>query len=328
MFTAQISVDSPFTASSTAEDVIQGVDLTGKTVIVTGGYAGLGREATRVLLSAGAKVIVPARNLDKAGENLAHLPGVIIEPMDLMNPDSIDAFARRFTEQYGTLDLLINNAGTMAAPLSRDARGYESQFSTNVLGHFQLTCRLWPALVAARGARVVMVSSANHHLTVADLLHDPNFDHTPYDPWKSYAQSKGANALLAVAIDHLGQQNQIHAYSVHPGGSWETDLARYITDDSIAKAAGMIDEQGQVIIDPEKGWKTVEQGASTIVWAATSPLLVDQGGAYCADCNVDRPAPDEEAHFPPVGVSPSVTDPVTAGRLWQMCEGLSGARID
>ena len=327
MFTQQTPLDSPFNAFSTAEDVLQGIDLTGKTVIVTGGYSGLGLEAARVLLSAGATVIVPARNREKAHQNLAHLPGILLEEMDLMDPASIDAFAKRFMDEYGTLDILINNAATMAAPLSRDARGYESQFSTNVLGHFQLTCRLWPALVAANGARVVMLSSANHRLVAADLLHDPNFERIPYDPWRAYANSKGANILLALALDHIGQSNGVHAYAVHPGGIFATGLARHM-DIGIAKAVGMIDEAGTPIIDPEKGWKTPQQGAGAIVWTATSPLLDGRGGVYCADCNIEPLAADDAESLTMNGASPIVKDPVTAGRLWQLCESLTGARID
>lgn len=322
----QAPIASPFTASNTAEDVLAGVDVAGKTILVTGGYAGIGREAVRVLLAKGARVIVPARNMDKARKNLADLPDVILGEMDLMDPASIDTFAQWFLASNPTLDILINNAGTMAAPLTRDSRGFESQFSTNVLGHFQLTARLWPALVAAGNARVVLLSSANHRANVTDLLHDANFKATAYDPWKAYAQSKAGNILLAVALDSIGKTSGVRAFAVHPGGIWETDLARHM-DPAIAKAAGLLDENDNVVIDPDKGWKNVHQGASTMVWAATSHLLDGRGGVYLADNNIGVQDQIDGGALTNA-VAPSVNDPVNAGRLWQICEQLTGARID
>ena len=323
----QIPVASPFGASSTATDVLQGMDLGGKTIIVTGGYAGIGREAVRTLLAANAKVVVPARNLDKARRNLVDLPDAILVEMDLMDPESIDAFAEGFLADHDRLDILINCAGVMANPLSRDARGYESQFSTNVLGHFQLTARLWPALAAAEGARVVALSSANHRVNIGDVLHDPNFQTTAYDPWKAYAQSKAANILFAVALDSIGKHSGVRAFAVHPGGIFETDLVRHM-DLAIARAYGMIDDDGKAIIDPEKGWKTPQQGASTMLFAATSRLLKDRGGVYLADNNIALPAADDGDTALTNSVAPNVTDAVAAGRLWQLCEQLTGARLD
>jgi NAD(P)-dependent dehydrogenase (short-subunit alcohol dehydrogenase family) len=327
MTTPQTPIGSPFGAASTAEEVVQGIDLSGKTAIVTGGYSGIGLEAVRVLLAAGAGVIVPTRNMEKAKQNLATFPNVILDIMNLMDPASIDAFAERFLAENAKLDILINNAGTMAAPLTRDARGYESQFSTNVLGHFQLTCRLWPALVAAQGARVVALSSANHRTQVANFLHDPNFERSEYDPWRAYANSKGANILFAVALDSIGQHHGVRAFSVHPGGIFETGLVRHM-DLSIARAAGMIDADGTPIIDPENGWKTPAQGAATMVWAATSLLLIGKGGVYCVDCDIGTQLTEDEGPLSLTGVAPSVKDPVNAGRLWQLCEQLTGARLD
>ncbi|NBC35456.1 SDR family NAD(P)-dependent oxidoreductase [Novosphingobium sp. FSY-8] len=324
---AQAPIASPFTASSTAQEVIAGIDLSGKCAVVTGGYAGLGLETVRVLRLAGAQVIVPARDLEKARRNLADMPDVRIEPLDLMDPTSIDDFAGRVLADHPTLDLLINNAGTMAGPLLRDGRGYESQFSTNVLGHFHLTCRLWPALTAAQGARVVALSSANHHADIAALLHDPNFARRPYDPWQAYAQSKAATALFAVALDALGRSKGVRAYPVHPGGIFETDLARHM-DPAIAEAYGMIDKEGRPIIAPEKGWKNSQQGAATTIWAATSPMLAAIGGVYCADCNISALVEPGNQALTTNAVSPSVIDQVSAGRLWQICEQLSGVALD
>lgn len=327
MITPQAPIGSPFAAASTADEVIRGIYLVGKTAVVTGGYSGIGREAVRVLQSAGAKVVVPARDLVKAQKQLAGLNQVVIEPMDLMAPESIDAFASRFLSVHPKLQILINCAGVMANPLTRDGRGYESQFSTNVLGHFQLTCALWPALVASGGARVVNLSSANHRVKLTNVLHDPNFEQVPYDAWKAYANSKAANVLLAVAFDSIGKAQGVRAFAVHPGGIFETGLVRYM-DLAIAKAYGMIDDAGKPIIDPEKGWKTPAQGASTMVWAATSPLLEGRGGVYLSNNEVCTQLADDEGELDNNGVSSGVKDPVNAGRMWRLCEQLTGARID
>lgn len=328
MTTQQAPIGSPFSAASTAEDVLKGIDLTGKTIIVTGGYSGIGREAVRVLLAAGAKVTVPTRNQEKARQSLAGVEGVIIKTMDLMDPASIDDFANRFLAENPKLDILINCAGVMANPLTRDARGYESQFSTNVLGHFQLTARLWPGLVAAGGARVVNLSSANHRGNVIDFLHDPNFEKREYNPWVAYGNSKAANVLIAVAFDDIGKSHGVRAFAVHPGGIFDTGLVRHM-DLAIAKAHGMIDEDGKPIIDPEKGWKTPEQGASTMLWAATSPLLDGKGGLYLSNNEVARELPDDDDNkIDNDSVKPGVKNPVNAGRLWRLCEELTGARID
>lgn len=327
MTTKQKPVGSPFGAASTAEDVIAGIDLTGKTAIVTGGYSGIGLEAVGVLLAAGAKVFVPARDIEKAKRNLVESPGAIIESLDLMDPQSIDAFAERFLAGNQSLDILINNAGIMASPFARDARGNESQLSTNVLGHYRLTCRLWTALKDSSGARVVLLSSANHRVKVSDFLRDPNFERTAYEPWKAYANSKAGNILLAVAFDEIGNSHGIRAYAVHPGGIIETGLARHM-DMNIARAVGMIDEEGNAIIDPESGWKTPQQGAATMIWAATSPLLTETGGVYCADCDVGTMLSEDEGELSLTGVSPGLLDRANALHFKQVCELLTGVCLD
>ncbi|MBV8662406.1 MAG: SDR family NAD(P)-dependent oxidoreductase [Hyphomicrobiales bacterium] len=324
MLTPQAPIGSGFGAATTAAEVINGIDLTGKTIVVTGGYAGIGVETVRVLRSAGAKVIVPARDMAKAKRNLADMPDVGLETMDLLDPASIDAFAERFLAGNEKLHILVNNAGVMAAPLTRDARGYESQFAANHLGHFQLTCRLWPALVRAAGARVIALTSFGHRRAGVDF-HDPNFTHREYDPWVAYGQSKTANALFAVALDSIGQKQGVRAFSVHPGGI-VTDLIRHMPQAQI-DAFRIIDKDGKPIIDPENNKKSLEQGAATSVWCATSPQLQGMGGVYCADCEIARALPSDdstELH----GVRPRATDPVAAGRLWQLSEQLTGARID
>ena len=324
MLTPQAPIGSPFGASTTAAEVIQGIDLTGKTVIVTGGYSGIGVETVRAFRSARAKVFVPARDMGKAKADLADMPDVTLAPMDLLDPGSIDDFAEWFLGAGTTLHVLVNNAGVMAAPLSRDARGYESQFAVNHLGHFQLTCRLWPALVRANGARVVALSSFAHRRAGIDFR-DPNFEQREYDPWIAYGQSKTANSLFAVALDSIGQRRGVRAFAVHPGAI-VTGLIRHMSKAEI-HASRMFDESGEPIIDPENSRKTPQQGAATSVWCATSPQLEGLGGVYCADCEVARALPSDdstEMH----GVRPRAIDPVAAGRLWQLSEQLTGATLD
>ncbi|MHA7685312.1 oxidoreductase [Cupriavidus sp. PET2-C1] len=324
MSTLQAPIGSGFGPASTAAEVITGIDLTGRQVVVTGGYSGIGVETVRAFRSAGATVLVPARDMTKAREALRDIPGVILSEMDLLDPASIDRFAERVLAATDALHILVNNAGVMAAPLSRDARGYESQFAANHLGHFQLTCRLWPALCRANGARVVALSSYGHRRAGIDF-HDPNFEARTYDPWVAYGQSKTANALFAVALDSIGQRQGVRAFSVHPGGI-VTGLVRHMSQAQI-DASEIIDKAGKPIIDPRNNKKTPQQGAATTVWCATSPRLEGMGGTYCADCDIARALPSDdstELH----GVRPRATDPVAAGRLWQLSEQLTGARID
>lgn len=323
MSTPQASIGSGFGAASTAEDVIRGIDLTGKSVVVTGGYSGIGLETVRVLRSAGAKVFVPARDMAKAEHALRDMPDVVLNEMDLLDPASIDRYAGHVLAATDALHFLINNAGVMAPPLARDIRGYESQFSANHLGHFQLTCRLWPALLRAGSARVIALSSYGHRRGGIDF-HDPNFERRPYDPWLAYGQSKTANALFAIALDSIGRHQGVRAFSVHPGGII-TDLVRYMSVEQL-EAGQVIDKNGKPIIDPENNKKTIQQGAATTVWCATSPMLDGMGGVYCADCDIAAAlASDDSTELH--GVRPRAMDPVAAGRLWQLSERLTGARI-
>jgi NAD(P)-dependent dehydrogenase (short-subunit alcohol dehydrogenase family) len=324
MPTLQAPIGSGFGAATTAAEVIHGHDLSGKTVVVTGGYAGIGLETVRAFRSAGAKVIVPARDTAKARKNLVDMPDVVVHTMDLLDPASIDAFAGHVLGDAGALHVLVNNAGVMASPLARDARGYESQLAANHLGHFQLTCRLWPALVRADGARVVALTSYGHRRAGIDFR-DPHFERRDYDPWVAYGQSKTANALFAVALDSIGRRRGVRAFAVHPGGV-ATDLLRHMSRAEI-DAYRVFDEAGKPIIDPERNMKTPQQGAATSVWCAVSMQLEGMGGVYCADCEIARALPGDEStelH----GVRPRATDPVAAGRLWQLSEQLTGVHID
>lgn len=321
MTTPQAPIGSGFTAAATASDVTRGLDLSGKVAIVTGGYSGIGIETVRALASAGARVVVPARDIQKARRALDGMSGVSIDALDLMDPLSIDAFADRFMADNPALHILINNAAGMGGALVRDSRGYESQFATNHLGHFQLTMRLWPALQRAQGARVVTVSSCGHRIAGVDF-DDPNFEHRAYDPGLAYGQSKTANALFAVSLDALGKAHGIRAFSLHPGGMIMSGLTRHYTAEQI-RASGYVDAQGRAIIDPDNNMKSLEQGAATSVWCATSPQLDGMGGVYCENCDIAGTAPAESTDL--LGVRPWATSPQLAERLWHLSERLAGS---
>ena len=321
MITPQQPIDSGFGPATTSDDVLQGRDLSGRQAIVTGGYDGIGLETAVKLAKAGAQVIVPARTLTKAHGVLDGIRNVTIEPLDLLNPASIDAFAAKFVETGKPLHILINNAGIMANPLTRDARGYESQFATNHLGHFHLVARLWPALKRANGARVVAVSSRGHRRAGVDF-DDPNFEQRNYERWVAYGQSKSANVLFAVGLDAKAMQHGVRAFALHPGAII-TNLAQYITKEDI-RASGVLDENDQYIYDPVKALKTLEQGAATSLWCATSPTLDGMGGVYCEDCNIAQAVPADSTGL--TGVRPWAIDRALAQRLWALSERLTGVR--
>ena len=318
MPTPQAPIGSGFGAASTSAEVIAGRDLTGKTVVVTGGYSGIGVETVRAFYSAGAKVVVPAHDMGKAKANLADMPDVHLVTMDLLDPSSIDAFAEQFLRGDEKLHILVNNAGIMAPPLARDARGYESQFATNHLGHFQLTARLWPFLRRAKGAHVVSLSSVGHRRAPVDF-EDPTFEHRDYDPWVAYGQSKSANALFAVRLDAIGDGDGIRAFSVHPGGV-VTNLVRHMSIEEL-RAYGVVDERGRPIIDPARNMKTPEQVAATSVWCATSPRLDGLGGVYCEDCDIAVQVPGDSKELR--GVRPWAMDRNFADHLWHLSEKLT-----
>ncbi len=330
MTNTQHPLGSGFTAASTAADVLAGIDLTGRQVVVTAGHVGLGLETTRALARAGASVVVGARSPERAAAAVAGLPGVEVRPLDLMDPASVDAFAAGYRDSGRPLHILVNNAGIMGGPPVRDARGYEAQFATNHLGHFQLTGALLPALRAASGARVVEVSSWGHHLS--DIRwDDPHFDdQDSYDGMVAYGQSKTANVLFAVELDRRWSDDGIRGYALHPGGILGTNLAPWMPDEGW-QAMGLIDEHGNVVNDPDRDLKTPEQGASTSVWAATSPLLEGVGGVFLQNNDI---APLEDIDSPlsidfgsgpfqtTVGVTRYAVDPESAQRLWDLSEKL------
>ena len=330
MPTPQSPIGSGFGAASTATEVIRGIDLTGKVAIVTGGYSGLGRETVRIFLAAGARVVVPARDVARAKTALEGIGGAEVVPMDLLDSGSISTFANRFLETGLPLHILVTSAGIMALPeLTRDGRGHELQFATNHLGHFQLATRLWPALKKAQGARVVSLSSRGHRLSPV-VFDDIDFKHRLYDPYAAYGQSKTANILFAVELDRRGEKDAVRAFAVHPGRIFETGLAKHLSHDAL-KGLGAVGENGTPLIDPAKGLKTVEQGAATQVWCATSAKLAGLGGVYCEDCDIaPLQATEGEAGVSAkvgqgrAGVWPHAVDREAAMRLWRVSEQMLG----
>lgn len=314
----QQPLGSGFNATSTTNDVIKGINLTGKIAIVTGGNTGIGLETTKTLAAAGATVIVPARDIEKAKRNLTGISNVTLESMDLMNPGSIDAFAEKFLASGSPLHLLINNAGIMWVPLRKDSRGIESQLATNYLAQFQLTARLWPALKKANGARVVNVSSQGHQFSPFNF-DDPNFTFREYETLQAYGQSKTATNLFSLEFDNLAKAFNVRAYSLHPGSIAGTELGRDASLELFQKM-GFCDAEGNLLPEVAASLKTIKQGAATTVWCATSALLNNIGGVYCEDADIAELAKDP---LMPNGVKPYSLDQTNAKRLWALSEAMT-----
>jgi NAD(P)-dependent dehydrogenase (short-subunit alcohol dehydrogenase family) len=324
MTTAQAPIGSGFGHATTAAEAIAGIDLSGKTAFVTGGYSGIGTETVKALVGAGAHVVLGGRRPEEADKTLAEIRDkVTVTRLELSDPASIDACAAAVAEATPKIDLLICNAAIMACPLARDARGYESQFATNHLGHFQLAARLWPLVRAAgEGARVVALSSLAHKRS-AFHADDPNYERRDYEKWQAYGQAKTANALFALHLDGLAKAHGIRAFSVHPGGI-QTNLGRYLEADDLAmlrkRAEGATGDAPAIV------WKNPQQGAATTIWAATSPKLAGQGGVYCEDCDIAQLTPPDPAAAPG-GVMPHACDAEAAAKLWEMSETMTGVRF-
>lgn len=323
----QKPIRSGFSASSTTSDVIKGIDLTGKIAIVTGGNTGIGLETTKTLVAAGATVIVPARNVEKAKKNLQGFDDVELEAIDFMDVDSIDAFANKFLASGRPLHLLINNAGIMWVPLRRDSRGIESQLVTNYLGQFHLTARLWPALKQANGARVINVSSYGHQMASFNF-DDPNFENRDYETLQGYGQSKTASILFALELDNRAKAFNVRSYSLHPGSIHSTELGREAPLE-LFQQMGFVDAHGNMLPEVAVKMKTIPQGAATTVWCATSPMLNETGGVYCE--NVDVAVLDngdlKQRYDDPatqIGVRAYAVDEANAKRLWELTETMTG----
>jgi NAD(P)-dependent dehydrogenase (short-subunit alcohol dehydrogenase family) len=322
----QYPIGSGFNVRSTATEVIKGINLSGKLAIVTGASTGIGLETAKVLATAGATVIVAARNIEKARKNLEGVNGIELASLDLMEADSIHAFADRFLASGRPLHLLINNAGIMWVPLRRDARGIESQLATNYLAQFHLTAKLWPALVAANGARVINLSSAGHQFGSFDF-EDPNFFHRDYETLQAYGQSKTAVNLFSLELDKRAKAFNVRAYSVNPGSIAGTELGREAPLE-LFHQKGFCDLNGNIYPEVAASLKNIPQGAATTVWCATSPDLQNIGGVYCEDVDVARLVADHGNMTNHIGVHPYSLDRTSAKRLWNWSEQVTGVSFN
>ena len=313
----QQSINSGFEAKSEPTQVLQGIDLSGKNAIVTGGYSGIGLETVAALTKAGATVTVPARRTDVAIEALdGIIPAEQIQAMDLSDLDSVTAFAESYTDAGHTLDLLINNAGIMACPETRTKQGWEMQFATNHLGHFALFQSLVPSLVKSPASRVVALSSIAHRMSPI-RFDDLHFTNDSYDKWMAYGQAKTANALFARGVQARYHDKGLKAFSVHPGGIF-TPLQRHLPQEEMT-ALGWLDENGEIPPRVAAIFKSPSQGCTTSLWAATSQQLEGYGGQYCEDCDIANPMPEEKVADRPMGMVRSwACDDKAADQLWEL----------
>lgn len=319
MSSTQSPIASGFGMRSEPAEILDGVDLTGKRVVITGGYSGLGLETTRALAGAGAAIVAPARRPEHAAqvfsdEGLAD--SVTIGALDLGDLDSVAAFAQTQLDDGAPIDIMIDNAAIMACPETRIGDGWEAQFATNHLGHFALVNRLWPLIAAGAGGRVVSLSSTGHKRSAMrwDDLHFA----TDYEKWTAYGQAKTANSLFAVQLDALGQSQGVRTFAVHPGGIM-TPLQRYLPQEEMI-AMGWVDEDGNV----NEVFKSPTQGATTTLWCATSSQLDGMGGVYCEDCDIAAPTDPDSPYGRFLGVDAHAVDPGEAERLWSLSAELTG----
>jgi NAD(P)-dependent dehydrogenase (short-subunit alcohol dehydrogenase family) len=311
-----------FDANSTAEQVIEGISLEGKLAVVTGASSGLGVETCRVLASAGATVLMVARDEEKleavAAELLRQQPDaqLLTQRMDLADLDSVHSAATEILLYHSEIQLLINNAGVMACPLQRTKQDFEMQFGTNHLGHFLFTGLLSEALLEGAPGRVINLSSAGHKFARFNF-DDPSYHHRDYDKWQAYGESKTANVLFTVGLDRRTRERGVRSFAVHPGAIM-TNLGRHMDEADLAT----LNERSP----SSKGlvFKTVEQGAATTVWAASSPQLSGRGGVYLEDCQIAAAAVEGKS----TGVESYAVNPAAADRLWLLSEELVGQSFD
>jgi NAD(P)-dependent dehydrogenase (short-subunit alcohol dehydrogenase family) len=310
-----------FGATSTTDDVLAGVDLSGRRVLVTGVSAGLGVETARALAAHGAQVTGAARDLDKARAATAGIPNLELIELDLADLASVRAAADKLVADGRRFDLVVNNAGVMATPFGKTKDGFETQFGTNHLGHFVFTNRI--ASLLNDGARVVELSSAGHRFSDVDL-EDPNFERTPYTPFGAYGRSKTANVLFAVEFDRRHKDRGVRAAAVHPGGI-QTELGRHMTPELIQEMVDNINRAQPAGGTAAFEWKTIPQGAATSVWAGVVAPAEAVGGRYCEDCHVAEVV-DGDA-LTRGGIRPYALDPERAKALWALSEAMVGERF-
>ena len=314
-----------FGAESTTDEVLAGVDLQGRRILVTGVSSGLGVETARALVAHGAQVVGAARDLEKAraatGHGRAHADGGTLElvKLDLASLASVRACADALLSAGKPFALVIANAGVMACPKGTTADGFETQFGTNHLGHFVLVNRIVSLLKP--GSRLVSLSSAGHRFSDVDL-DDPNFEHTPYTEFGAYGRSKTANVLFAVEFDRRHRARGVRAAAVHPG-SIQTELGRYMTPLITQQMISSINASQPAGAQPFK-WKSIAQGAATSIWAGVVASPESVGGRYCEDCHVAEIVADPGVRG---GVRPYALDPERAGALWTKSEQMVGERF-
>jgi NAD(P)-dependent dehydrogenase (short-subunit alcohol dehydrogenase family) len=318
-----------FGATSTTDDVLAGVDLHGKRILVTGVSAGLGVETSRALAAHGASVVGAARDLEKAQSAIAGARpdaasgrgSIELVQLDLADLSSVRACADALLADGKPFDVVIANAGVMATPFGKTVDGFETQFGTNHIGHFVLINRI--ASLVKPGGRVVMLASSGHRFANVDLG-DPNFERTAYDPFVAYGRSKTANILFAVAFDQRHQTRGVRATAVHPGGI-QTELARHMDEGQLA---GLLDTINKQLASEGKGpfeFKNVPQGAATSVWAAVVASADEVGGRYCENCHVSDVVADDIVITPvSEGVRKYALDRANADALWRKTEEMVG----
>ena len=318
-----------FGTKLTTEDVLKGVDLKGKRILVTGVSAGLGVETARTLVAHGADVVGAARDLDKAQRattevsKAAAKTGASFElgELDLANLKSVRAATDKLVADGRLFDVIIANAGVMATPLGKTEDGFETQFGTNHLGHFVFVNRI--AKLIKGGGRLVNLSSSGHRFSNVDLK-DPNFETTPYEPFMAYGRSKTANILFAVEFDRRHRKRGVRATAVHPGGIM-TELGRHMDPGSLEQMVDQINQQAAAAGKGPFEFKTVPQGAATSVWAAVVAAAEEVGGRYCENCHVsDIVADDAPLGMLDEGVRGYALDPQNAAALWKKSEEMIG----
>jgi NAD(P)-dependent dehydrogenase (short-subunit alcohol dehydrogenase family) len=321
---------SRYGPDTTTDEVLEGVDLSGKRILITGSSGGLGEESARALSSKGAAVTMAARNPEKneaaAARIRERVPGADLElrTLDLGSLASVRSFAKGFLADHQRLDVLLDNAGVMCCPRGTTSDGFETQLGTNHIGHFLLTGMLVPALVASAPSRVVVLSSAAHTITGIDF-DDPMFERREYDPWQAYGQSKTANALFALELDRRLARQGVAAYSVHPGRIM-TELGRHMNAELLERMQRRLRERARAagVENPSIDFKSVAAGAATQVWAATTGDLADHGGAYLADCQLGIAGGTHGER----SIEPYAQDPQAAARLWTASEAWVGETFD
>ena len=318
-----------FSAASTADEVLNGVNLSGKRILVTGVSAGLGVETARALAARGAHVVGAARDLSKAEAATRHIRelGLALDlvALDLASLASVRGCADNLVKEGKPFDVVIANAGIMACPFGHTEDGFETQFGTNHLGHFVLVNRI--AGLLRQGSRVVNLSSAGHRYADVDLI-DPNFARTPYEPWTAYGRSKTANILFSVGFDRRHKAQGIRATAVHPGGI-ETELGRHAFAEpgSLQKRVDELNATNAKAGLPAFRMKSIPQGAATSVWAAIVASADEVGGRYCEDCHVAGGNSSTDSAVLAAGVLPYAVDPDRAEALWTKSEEMVGERF-